>query len=230
MQRQLQNNMNAITKYQKFKIETIDRSLLKSAPYNPRVIDASAKKKLKEKLKKVGLVETIVWNKLSGNVVSGHQRLAILDDLNGNQDYALTVSVVEVNDKTEKELNVFLNNTNAMGNYDYQLLESLTTEVNYKDLGFDKLDMAFISNDLEISKTIGFNDNHVSAEVEKINAIKQRRKEYQHSQREKDNPEHYIVVVFPTAKETDNFLKKMNLPLDNRYVDGDKFKTLIDIA
>ena len=73
--------MEEVSKYQKFETATINRGQIKNAEYNPRRISDSAKKKLKDNIKRVGLLDTIVVNKNTMNIVSGHQRISILDSL-----------------------------------------------------------------------------------------------------------------------------------------------------
>ena len=68
------------TEHQKFEYVEVPRNELKLAPYNPRKIDPYARKLLKDKLEKVGCVEALVWNRKTGNLISGHQRLSILDE------------------------------------------------------------------------------------------------------------------------------------------------------
>src|SRR5690606_22852641 len=73
----------SLSKYQKFVAVTIGRQEIKNAPYNPRVITDEEKKNLRRLIKKHGIVETLVWNIRTGNLVGGHQRLNILDALEG---------------------------------------------------------------------------------------------------------------------------------------------------
>ncbi|MCO7112465.1 ParB N-terminal domain-containing protein [Bacteroides uniformis] len=63
--------MEEVSKYQKFETATINRGQIKNAEYNPRRISDSAKKKLKDNIKRVGLLDTIVVNKNTMNIVSG---------------------------------------------------------------------------------------------------------------------------------------------------------------
>ena len=57
---------------------------LKAAEYNPRKNlkpgDAEYEK-LKRSIQEFGYVEPVIWNKRTGNVVGGHQRLKVLKDL-----------------------------------------------------------------------------------------------------------------------------------------------------
>lgn len=159
------------TKFQKFEVQTIHRSQLKEAPYNPRILDKHARKKLRENIKKNGLVETLIWNKRTGFLVGGHQRLSILDELQGTDDYSLDVAVVDVDSKTEKKLNVFLNNGSAQGNWDIDKLGSIVKEIgNYDDLGFDRIDMDYLFTEEDFGSI--FSNKHEAAEKE-IDAIKE---------------------------------------------------------
>ena len=63
------------------KIEKMKVSDLKYAPYNPRKIDDKELAKLKRSITEFGYVEPIVWNKRSGFVVGGNQRLKALREL-----------------------------------------------------------------------------------------------------------------------------------------------------
>jgi hypothetical protein len=69
----------ARSKLEKYEIKTIHRSQINLAKYNPRFIDEKNRKQLEAGLKKHGLVETLVWNERTGNLVSGHQRIQIMD-------------------------------------------------------------------------------------------------------------------------------------------------------
>jgi len=63
---------------------------LKPAGYNPRINikeNKSLYKKLESSIDKFGLVEPIIWNKKTGHVVGGHQRLQILKDKKIDETY-----------------------------------------------------------------------------------------------------------------------------------------------
>jgi len=128
---------------ERFVMERVHRSALKGAPYNPRIISDEAKIKLRDNLKRVGLLQPITWNRLTGNIVSGHQRVSMMDVLMGSDDYHLNVAVVELDEKTEKEQNIFFNNPEGMGDWD-----------------FDKLGEMFKGGALDIAYT-GFNAGDV---------------------------------------------------------------------
>ena len=61
---------------------------LKAAAYNPRKELKSGDaeyEKLKRSITEFGYVEPVIWNKRSGNVVGGHQRLTVLKDIGETQ-------------------------------------------------------------------------------------------------------------------------------------------------
>jgi len=134
-----------ITQFERFKTLTIDRKDLKNAEYNPRKIKKDNRDRLKARIEKVGLLSPIVWNKQTGNIVSGHQRIAILDSLMRKRDYQLTVAVVDLDPQTEKEQAVFFNNMSAMGEWDLEKLADLfEADVNMISAGFSKQDMELL--------------------------------------------------------------------------------------
>lgn len=93
-------------------IRTVHISALKAAPYNPRTISKEALAGLQASLQRFGLVQPIIVNKRSGNVVGGHQRLKALQAAGERE-----VQIIEVDlpITEEKALNVTLNNPAIAG-------------------------------------------------------------------------------------------------------------------
>jgi len=134
-----------VSKYQGYEKKRISRSDIKNAPYNPRQMSAGARKRLKRGIEKFKLVNSLVWNARTGNLVGGHQRINILDDLEGNQDYLIDIDKIDVDLATEKKLNVLLNNPNAQGQFDASMLEDLVAGL--KIDGEDVHDTGFTTGD-----------------------------------------------------------------------------------
>lgn len=108
--------------YQRLKV-----SLLKPAPYNPRTISAEARAALVASLKEFGLVQPILWNRQSGFVVGGHQRLEAWVELNGlGPDDELGCVVTDLDPLREKALNVTLNNRHIAGDWTADIMDILT--------------------------------------------------------------------------------------------------------
>lgn len=143
-----------LSKYIKSESVVLNRSAIHFAGYNPRTISEESKKSLKRGIKKYGLVGGIVVNKATGlTVVSGHQRLAVMDELQkydtstGENDYQIRVDVINVDEKQEKELNILMNNPNAQGQWDYDALRELVPDIDYKDAGLTEADLNIIGVD-----------------------------------------------------------------------------------
>jgi ParB-like chromosome segregation protein Spo0J len=110
-------------------IRMLPIAALKPAPYNPRRVlrqGSSAYRKLRASIGEFGLVEPLVWNELTGHVVGGHARLAILRELGTTE---VPVSVVRLDDAREKALNVVLNNQEAQSRYDPDKLADVLHEL-----------------------------------------------------------------------------------------------------
>jgi len=207
------------------------RSAIASAPYNPRQIDAAARKKLESSLRKSGLVQPLVFNRRTGNLVSGHQRLEILDALEGG-DYELDVAAIDVDPAREKELNVFLNNTAAMGTWDLEKLGELVQaqDVDLDALGFDPTELQFLLPDVRTVETEAFVDNDpAKPDVETIQKMKAARREHKDKERERDSSEFYFVVVFGTSAELTRFMTAAKIPVGERFVDGRKLAALLGL-
>ena len=100
------------------KIEKIHISKLNPAEYNPRKDlqpgDAEYEK-LKRSMEQFGYVEPVVWNKTTGRVIGGHQRLKVLVDLGLKE---VDCVVIELSEEKEKALNVALNKISGEWNTD----------------------------------------------------------------------------------------------------------------
>ncbi len=105
-----------------WKVETVKLADLKPSPYNPRKITDKHLAGLKMSLKRFGYVEPIVWNRTTGNVVGGHQRLNVL--LAEKVEEA-QVLVVELSEEDELAANLSLNNPAIEGEWDEPALELL---------------------------------------------------------------------------------------------------------
>ena len=115
---------------------TVRRSEIQFASYNPRVISEDARKKLKKNMQTVGLLGGVVWNIRTGNLVSGHQKVSIMDAVNRYN--------VDFDEKTEKEQNLFMNNKAVQGTYDDDMLRSLLSEIDYVNAGFEDMDLQIL--------------------------------------------------------------------------------------
>lgn len=114
-------------------IQKIRTDQLKAANYNPRKDlkpgDAEYEK-LRRSIEEFGYVEPVIWNKRTGNIVGGHQRLKILTAQGAKE---IDCVVVDMDIQKEKALNIALNKVS--GEWDAPLLEDLLKDLS--DSGFD---------------------------------------------------------------------------------------------
>lgn len=103
---------------------------LNPAEYNPRYMTDKQREGLDNSLKKFGLVQPIIWNKQTGNIVGGHQRYESLKKAGVEKT---KVVVVDLNDEDEKALNVTLNNPSISGEFDQPMLQNMLHEIKMND-------------------------------------------------------------------------------------------------
>ena len=144
-----------LNKYFKSEPVEIARSSIQFANYNPRKITDSALKKLKQNIKRVGMLGGIIWNERTNNLVSGHQRVTVLDQLNGydgtkETDYILRVDKVNLSEKEEKEQNIFMNNQSVQGEFDIDALRNLLPDIDFKSAGLTAQDLSIIGIDFDM--------------------------------------------------------------------------------
>lgn len=112
---------------QRVEVVRIPVEEIKPAPYNPRrplqpgdpMYEALARS-----LDEFGLVEPLVWNRRTGHLVGGHQRLRVLLERGVKE---VDVSVVDLPLEKEKALNVALNK--IQGEWDEEILAMLLREL-----------------------------------------------------------------------------------------------------
>lgn len=104
----------------------------------------TARRRLRKNLKEVGLLRAPILNERTGHIVGGHQRLDALDALHRNKHYELDVAMIDVDEKTEKTINIALNNERAQGMIDFTKLQSILPQVSVEDLGFEARELALL--------------------------------------------------------------------------------------
>ena len=122
------------------RIREVNINQLNPSPYNPRVDlqpGDQAYRKLEASIRAFDYVEPIVWNERTGNVVSGHQRLKVLREMGVTR---VGVSVVDLDEASEKAMNVALNKIS--GEWDIPKLQDVLSAISRSGIdegltGFD---------------------------------------------------------------------------------------------
>lgn len=149
-------------------IEKMKTENLLPADYNPRKDlkpgDAEYEK-LKRSIEQFGYVEPVIWNRTTGRVVGGHQRLKVLIDMGINE---VDCVVVEMDENKEKALNVALNKIS--GEWDKDKLALLISDLQAEDFdvsltGFDAAEIDGLFKDT-LQDKIKDDDFDVDAELQ----------------------------------------------------------------
>ena len=149
---------------------------LKPAPYNPRVDLKSgdpAYEKLKKGIREFGLVDPIIFNKQTGFVVGGHQRLKVLKDLKYTE---VDCVIVDLPPEKEKALNIALNKIE--GGWNDEKLAALLNEIDFTQIesdltGFDMSEIEALTN-ASITGEVEEDDFDAEAAAEAIKEPKTR--------------------------------------------------------
>lgn len=225
--------MEEVSKYQKFETATINRGQIKNAEYNPRKISDSAKKKLKDNIKRVGLLDTIVVNKNTMNIVSGHQRISILDSLERKKDYNLTVAMVDLSEKEEKEQNIFFNNTKVQGEFDTDILASMLSDIDFECAGLDINDVGILGVEVDLPSIE--EPSEADKEVMKLNneiydnKREMRKAVMNHSQtKNEESVDTFVVLTFSNQSNKEVFLQRFGFRLQEKYIKGEVLSDMVE--
>ena len=148
-------------------IEKKETAELLPADYNPRKDlkpGDSEYDKLKRSIEQFGYVEPVIWNKVTGRVVGGHQRLKVLIGMGITE---VECVVVEMDAEKEKALNIALNKIS--GEWDKEKLALLIADLQGADFdvsltGFDPAELDDLFKD-SIKDGIHDDDFDVDAEL-----------------------------------------------------------------
>ena len=139
------------------------------ADYNPRKELQPGDpeyEKLKRSIEQFGYVEPVIWNKQTGRVVGGHQRLKVLIDSGITE---VDVVVVDMNTEKEKALNIALNKIS--GEWDTDKLALVIADLQGADFdvsltGFDPEELDDLFRD-DVKGGVKEDDFDVEAELRK---------------------------------------------------------------
>lgn len=164
------------------------------------------------------MVDLPVWNARTKHIVGGHQRLSVLDTLEKGKGYRLFVLRIDVDEKTEKALNVALNNPNAQADYDLEKLGILLKEIEPEKALFDRSDI------MHLFGTDIFEQQDPEAFAKLNDQVRDARERYKAIQAGKadkhDDWNYYCVLVFNNQKDREAFAKRLGME-DNKWLNGE---------
>ena len=242
-----------LSKYIKSESVELNRSAIHFANYNPRKLSDESRKTLKRGIKKFGLVGGIVVNKRTGlTVVSGHQRLSVMDELQKfpDNDYRIRVDVIDVDEKQEKELNILMNNPNAQGTWDFDALAQIVPDIDWKDAGLTDADLNMIGVDYllqteeENSLANALSDmmtpvieqkeadkaaKQLVERAEKVAHMKEVKQQVkENAQKQAEDMDAYVILAFDTYEAKATFCERFGYDPDMKFIKGEVFDEQIE--
>lgn len=147
-----------------------------------------------------------------------------------------------MDEKKEKELNIFFNNPSAQGEWDYDKLKDLLPEIDYKSAGLTDEDLSMIGFDINIATEA---EDDIAGELEQLNApIMQERAERREEKKaemkqkkERVNQEadekvadlkSYVVLNFESYKNKSAFMLRFGYPPMEQFIKGEDFETKVE--
>jgi hypothetical protein len=225
---------------EQYQTEKVKRSTFNFSDYNPRTITKDAREKLKKSIRKYGILQPFIVNSRTGNLVGGHQRLEILDEINGTMDYEITICKIDVDEREEVKINIVLNNQGAQGEFDPQKLQDISVmfpDIDFKaDLLFDQADMDMMSIQVLELQSLTFQENTKAAQKTREQVIEDRKK-IRENNKEKDQEalgnhidrrDNFITLVFNSNKEKYDLMQKLGVDGNEKMISFYKFKESYD--
>lgn len=210
----------------------IKRSQINFAPYNPKKHTRDAILKQLKNFKDIGFLGGVVWNIITGNLVSGHKRVMSMDvyykyDGTPETDYDIRVEKIELTDKQEKEQNIFMDARATNTAQDLDMVALLIPDIDFKLAGLDDTDMRLM--DIQIPDLTGGNEE-IKSDFALAGKDYQQRKETL-KQAKKDlkkglaysQSASYITLSFDNYQNKSQFLDTYGFRPDAIMIKGEEF-------
>lgn len=245
-----------LSKYFNSVTREVWRSEIRFSDYNPRTITKDGRSQLKRSIKKYGIVGGIVVNSQTNNtIVGGHQKVDILDELNKynretkENDYRLKVEMVNIDLKTEKQLNIVLNNPNVGGQWDFDALAQIIPDIDWKDAGLTDADLNMIGVDFllqtkeenSIADALSEMMAPVTEQKEADKAAKQleraekvahmkevKQQVRENAQKTAEDMEAYVMLSFDTFEAKAAFCERFGYDPCMKFIKGEVFDEQVE--
>lgn len=240
---------------------TVNRSEINPSVYNPRTISPEGRKALKKSIKTYGVVGGIIINEQTGNtIVGGHQKVSVLDEINKydpdtlENDYQIKAEFISVDEKTEKQLNITLNNPNVGGDWDMDALAEMIPDIDWKAAGLTENDLNLVGLDYllkteeentiadeleelmspvrdkrEAEKAIKAELKAEKTQEEKVAHMKEVKAQVKEAAQSKANDmDAYLMLSFDSLEAKEEFLQRFGYEPGLRFVKGEQFDSICE--
>lgn len=202
-------------------IDKIRLTDITPADYNPRRINDTQLSKLSKSIQDFGLVDPIIINLQNNKIIGGHQRYRVLLDkyTSNDQDLYLlklgdigwafpSTDLTIDSEEHEKALNILLNQTNLMGEWDNEKLETVLKDL--KELNFDLELTGF--NDYELDLYLDDSLGTFDYQDDEYDDDDDLPSDYMDVTGDKANKSYVISIGFDTHEDANKFLEWLNYP------------------
>jgi hypothetical protein len=154
------------------------------------------------------------------------------------KDYLIKLEMVEMDLKTEMEQNIYMNNKNVQGVYDYKALSLMLPEIDIDKTGLSSFDLDKISvfspvKQMEQIKPIEqkkeLSETEKKENIEKIKEAKKEAKEKAFDKHDEASEAH-LTLVFSTWDNKVAFMEMFGLDIDDKMINGEDFMLIVDPA
>jgi hypothetical protein len=219
-------------KYRQSETVVVRRSQICFAPYNPKQHTQEQVSAVKKNIKRVALLGGIIYNSATKNLIDGHKRVMALDAIHGydgspEKDYDVKVEAIALDEKTEKEQNIF--QTKSRTELDSELLASIIQEgiaiehagLTVEDVHIIELEVPSFeygvneeaSEDFSAMRQKEVSESERQRQIEKIKAAKQ-------SSKSKTEGGRFLTLTFSSFQEKASFLELLGFDPYAEYLPG----------
>ena len=151
-------------------------------------------------------------------------------------DYEIKVEAVELDDKTEREQNIFMNSPSAMGEFDMEKIKVLVPEIDYKAAGLSEADMniygiSVMQDEIssELSDTLGDFEEIQRPFEERKAAVKEMKEQIrQQAEQKAEDIESYVMLNFKSYRAKSSFMLRFGFRPDDKIIPGEMFSDMVE--
>lgn len=146
------------------------------------------------------------------------------------------VELVDMDDKTEREQNIFMNSPSAMGEFDMEKMRVLVPEIDYQAAGLSEADMNIYGITV-MQEEINAGTSSIIDDFEEIQrpyeerkaAVKQMKEQIrQQSEQKVEDIESYVMINFKSYRAKSAFMLRFGFGPDDKVIPGEMFSDMVE--
>ena len=141
-----------------------------------------------------------------------------------------------IQDKTEREQNIFMNSPSAMGEFDMEKMKVLVPEIDYQAAGLSEADMNIYGiSVMQDEVSIGLTDTLEDFEEiqrpfeERKAAVKEMKEQIrQRAEQKAEDIESYVMLNFKSYRAKSSFMLRFGFGPDDKIIPGEMFSDMVE--